>query len=55
VRTTLETLEVPKDEGFKVLRHCIFRLEGSPIPAMVADWRGYALPRGTVEKARREG
>lgn len=53
---TFETLEVvPKDEGFKVLRRCVFRIEGSVTPAMVADWWGYALPRGTVEKARREG
>jgi hypothetical protein len=53
---TFETLEViPKDEGFKVLRRCVFRLEGSSTPAMVADWWGYGLPRGTVEKARRAG
>lgn len=52
---TFETLEVvPKDDGFKVLRHCVFRLEGSDTPAMIADWWGYALPRGTVEKARRD-
>lgn len=53
---TFETLEVvPKDDGFKVLRHCVFQVEGSSHPAMIADWWGYALPRGTVEKARREG
>lgn len=52
---TFETLEVvPKDDGFKVLRRCTFQPEGSSSPAMVADWWGYALPRGTVEKARRK-
>jgi hypothetical protein len=53
---TFETVEVvPKDKGFKVLRHCVFQVEGSSSPAMVADWWGYALPRGTVVRARRDG
>jgi acyl dehydratase len=51
---TFETLRVePKDEGFKVLRRCVFRLEASSATAMIADWWNYAMPRGTVEKGRR--
>lgn len=52
---TFETLQVvPKDNGLKVLRRCTFRLQKSSEVAMLADWWGYALPRGTVEKTRRE-
>jgi acyl dehydratase len=44
---TFETLEViAKGEGFKILRRCTFTVEGSDSPAMVADWWGFALPRG---------
>ncbi|MEW2574004.1 MaoC/PaaZ C-terminal domain-containing protein [Streptomyces sp. NPDC047070] len=51
---TFETLAVePKDGGFKVLRRCTFTVEGAERPAMVADWWGYQLPRGVVEKSRR--
>jgi acyl dehydratase len=52
---TFETLQVlPKDEGFKVLRRCTFELAESGDTVMVADWWTYALPRGTVERARRD-
>ena len=54
VLSTYETLAVdPKDEGYKVLRRCVFTVEGADVPAMVADWWTFVLPRGTVEKARR--
>jgi acyl dehydratase len=54
VLPTFETLAIePKDEGFKVLRRCTFTVEGAERPAMVADWWGYQLPRGVVEKGRR--
>ncbi|MFH8805609.1 MaoC/PaaZ C-terminal domain-containing protein [Streptomyces sp. NPDC017936] len=54
VLPTFETLAVePKDGGFKVLRRCTFTVEGAERPAMVADWWGYQLPRGVVEKSRR--
>lgn len=52
---TFQTLQVePKDEGFKVLRRCTFRIEDTSATAMVADWWSYAMPRGTVERARRD-
>ncbi|MET8977923.1 hypothetical protein ABZX85_20120 [Streptomyces sp. NPDC004539] len=51
---TFEVLDVvPKDGGYKVLRRCTFQVEGAETPAMVADWWGYVLPRGTVERGRR--
>jgi acyl dehydratase len=43
----------PKDAGFKVLRHCVFTVDGHPRPAMTADWWSFVLPRGTLEKRRR--
>lgn len=50
-----ETMAVePKDGGFKVLRRCTFTVEGHDRPAMVADWWAYQLPRGALEKGRRE-
>ncbi|MGI5328723.1 hypothetical protein [Actinomadura nitritigenes] len=55
VLSTYETLAVePKDNGYKVLRRCTFTVEGQDRPAMVADWWSLALPRGTVERARRQ-
>ncbi|TRW80981.1 hypothetical protein FK535_18140 [Mycolicibacterium sp. 018/SC-01/001] len=55
VLSTYETLAVePKDEGFKILRRCTFTVEGADTPAMVADWWSFVLPRGTVERARRQ-
>ncbi|MGX5656668.1 hypothetical protein ACWKWC_17965 [Geodermatophilus nigrescens] len=55
VLSTFETLAVePKDQGYKVLRRCVFTVEGDDGPAMIADWWSFALPRGTVERARRE-
>lgn len=53
VHSTFETLAVePKDNGYKVLRRCTFTVEGADGPAMIADWWGLVLPRGTVERAR---
>ncbi|MFT4081650.1 MAG: hypothetical protein QM638_03615 [Nocardioides sp.] len=50
---TFEVLDVqPKDGGFKVLRRCVYTVEGNQVPAMVADWWTYALPRGEFEKGR---
>jgi hypothetical protein len=54
VHSHFEILDVqPKDVGFKVLRRCTFTVEGADRPAMVADWWGYQLPRGQLEKSRR--
>jgi acyl dehydratase len=44
----------PKDLGYKVLRHCVFTVEGHERPAMTADWWVFVLPRGTFEKGRRQ-
>ncbi|WP_020099832.1 hypothetical protein [Mycobacterium sp. 360MFTsu5.1] len=55
VLSTFETLVVePKDKGYKILRRCVFTAEGDDSAAMIADWWTFALPRGTVERARRE-
>jgi acyl dehydratase len=55
VLSTFETLAVePKDKGYKVLRRCVFTVVGQDEPAMIADWWSFVLPRGTVERARRE-
>lgn len=44
---SFETVEVvPKGDGYKILRHCVFQVEGAAAPAMVADWWGFVLPRG---------
>lgn len=54
ITPTFETLQVvPKDGGYKVLRRCTFQVDGHEAPAMVADWWGYVMPRGMVEKGRR--
>lgn len=55
VLSTFETVAVePKDQGYKVLRRCVFTVDGDDGPAMIADWWSFVLPRGTVERARRE-
>jgi len=55
VLSRFETVEVqPKDLGFKVLRHCELTVEGQDHPAMVADWWGFVLPRGILERERRD-
>jgi acyl dehydratase len=34
----------PRDDGYLILRHCEFTVEGASRPALIADWWVLALP-----------